>query len=73
MNNQTVSLMDFYGHDDISRFADAMSYLRAHPYTTLIVPPGTYTLTTERARAAQKAVMNGEYTENPQDVMFKPG
>ena len=38
--------MDFYGHDDISRFADAMSYLRAHPYTTLIVPPGTYTLTT---------------------------
>ena len=72
MNEQTVSLLDFCGSDDISRFADAMAYLRAHPYTTLIVPPGTYTLTTASARAAYTAVMNGKYTDNPQNVMFKP-
>lgn len=73
MNKQTVSLSLFQGQDDISRFAEAMAYLREHPNTTLIVPPGTYVLTTEKARAAYTAVMNGEYTENPQDVMFRPG
>ena len=73
MNRQSISLANFHGSDDISRFAEAMAYLKEHPYTTLVVPPGTYILTTEQARAAQKAVMNGEYTENPQNVMFKPG
>lgn len=72
MTEKTVSLTQFSGCDDRSRFADAMAYLRDNPYTTLIVPPGTYLLTTEKARAAYRAVMDGEYTENPQDVMFKP-
>lgn len=72
MNKETVSFAQFQGADDISRFAAAMAYLRAHPHTTLLVPPGDYLLTTKQARDAYQAVINGEYTDNPQDVMFRP-
>lgn len=72
MNRTTISINHFEGIDDRARFAAAMAYLREHPYTTLIVPPGTYLLTSEQARLAQSAVMNGDYSENPQKIMFRP-
>ncbi len=57
-------------------FADKLraagDFLREHPGSTLIIDPGDYELTTERAREAQAAVMNGEYGAIPQLVMFRP-
>ncbi len=67
-----VNLRDFPASDDSAAFALAMDYLREHPYTTLVVDPGTYTLTSELARETQRAVMAGEYGFNPQRTMFNP-
>ncbi|MBQ2469499.1 MAG: right-handed parallel beta-helix repeat-containing protein [Clostridia bacterium] len=67
-----IFLSSFTGGDDRERFAEALSYMKDNPGTTLIVEPGVYNLTTARAREAQRAVMAGEYGENPQKVMFTP-
>ena len=58
--------------DHTPAFEDAMAYLRENPGSTLVVEPGTYTITSELARETQRAVMAGEYGPNPQKVMFTP-
>lgn len=72
MAESTVNLKAFCGVDDTESFALAMDYLKDHPGTTLVVDPGTYTLTSELARETQRAVMAGEYGANPQRTMFNP-
>ena len=68
-----ISLTAFAGRDDISRFAAAMAYLRAHQGTELIVPPGVYELASPLAVESMEAVMRGDWGENPQRIMFNPG
>ncbi len=72
MERNTVYFREFLTDDHTESFARAMEYLRNHPYTTLVVEPGEYVITTPLAREAQRAVMAGEYGENPQRVMFNP-
>ncbi len=72
MNEKKVYLRQFKREDDTATFAAAMAYLRENPFTTLVVEPGTYTITTPLAREAQQKVMSGEWGRNPQHVMFKP-
>ena len=72
MERNTVYFREFLTDDHTESFARAMEYLRNHPYTTLVVEPGEYVITTPLAREAQRAVMAGEYGENPQRVMFDP-
>ena len=67
-----IFLSSFTGVDDCARFAAALDFMREHPGTTLFVEPGVYNITSERARAAQSAVMNGEYGANPEPIMFNP-
>ncbi|MBR6915856.1 MAG: hypothetical protein IKN36_05815, partial [Clostridia bacterium] len=67
-----ITLSDFTGGDCRERFASALSFMKDNPGTTLTVEPGVYDLTTARAREAQRAVMAGEYGEDPQKVMFTP-
>lgn len=69
---QVINLSKFSADSDMATFANAMQYMREHPGTTLLVPPGTYSLTGELARKAQRAVMAGEWGRNSQKVMFKP-
>lgn len=69
---RTVSFTSFPGTDDRERFAAALAYMKENPGTTLIVEPGVYNITTERARNAQRAVMSGEYGGNPEPIMFNP-
>ncbi len=74
----TVSLFDFAADEslgierDTARFAAAMAYCREHEGTTLIVPPGEYTLTSQLARDTMAKVLAGEYGPNPQPTMFNP-
>ena len=72
MERNTVYFREFLTDDHTESFARAMEYLRNHPYTTLVVEPGEYTITTPLAREAQRSVMAGEYGRNPQKVMFNP-
>ncbi|MBQ4590837.1 MAG: right-handed parallel beta-helix repeat-containing protein [Clostridia bacterium] len=72
MNETTVHLTDFTAAADIETFAAAMSYCREHPGTTLIVPPGTYHITSDLAKRAMNSVMTGEWGRNPQRIMFNP-
>lgn len=69
---KTVNLSDFCGADDRELFALAIDHLRANPDTVLQVEPKVYNITTTNAQNAQRSVMNGDFTSNPQDVMFKP-
>ncbi len=78
MTNNTISLFDFAADEslgmeqDTARFAAAMAYCRENPGTTLIVPPGKYTITAPLARETQAKVMAGAYGGNPQKIMFHP-
>lgn len=72
MSDKTVTLTDFTAATDIETFAAAMQYLRENPGTTLIVPPGTYHITSELAKSAMNSVMTGEWGRNPQRIMFHP-
>ena len=67
-----IHLSDYKGGDDRARFAAALNDAKKIPGTTVVVEPGTYLITTPRARAAQNSVMTGEYGDNPQPVMFSP-
>ncbi len=67
-----IKLSDFTGADDRERFCAALGYMKKNPGTTLTVEPGVYRITTDRARAAQRSVMTGEWGEMAQDVMFSP-
>lgn len=68
-----INLSSFAGADDRARFAAALDYMKNNPGTTLFVEPGVYNITSERARWAQKSVMNGEFGPNPEPIMFNPG
>ncbi len=70
--NERIHLSKFRTNDDMSAFAAAMAYLREHPGTTLVMEPGTYTLTGELAKSAMQSVMSGEWGRNPQRQMFHP-
>lgn len=70
--NNTIYLSQFTSKNDTERFADAMEYLKEHPYTTLIIEKGTYNITNDRAREIQRAVMAGEYGRNPEHILFSP-
>ncbi|MBR5519385.1 MAG: hypothetical protein IKU55_01585, partial [Clostridia bacterium] len=67
-----VLLTDFCGGDDLARFTAALAHLRTHPGTTLLIPPGTYRISTPRARKAQASVMSGAFGKNPEPTMFSP-
>ena len=67
-----INLTDFSGEDDRARFAAALDFMKEHPDTTLYVEPGEYTITSKRAREAQQSVMNGDFGNNPEAVMFNP-
>ncbi len=66
-----IYLSDFAGGNR-ERFAAALNEAKKIPGTTIVVEPGTYVISSPRARAEQDSVMNGEYGENPQPVMFSP-
>lgn len=70
--NTTIRIDDFRAENDTQTFANAMAYMRTHPGTTLVVAPGTYTITTTLARETQAMVMSGGFGENPEPVMFSP-
>lgn len=72
MSEKIVNLAEFTAASDIETFAAAMEYLRANPGTTLIVPPGTYHITSDLAKNAMHSVMTGEWGSNPQRIMFNP-
>ena len=72
MNDNTVFLTDFIAATDMEAFAAAMSYCREHSGTTLIIPPGTYHLTSSLAKSAMNSVLSGEWGPNPQRAMFNP-
>lgn len=67
-----ISLNTFSAVNDRELFAKAAVYLKENPNTCLCVPPGIYDITTEKARAAQMSVMNGDLTADPQSIMFRP-
>ncbi len=67
-----VSFSSFRREDDTASFAAAMEYLRNHPNTTLFIEPGVYSLTSALARETMQHVMNGDYGDNPQPIMFSP-
>lgn len=72
MSDKTVTLTEFTAASDIETFAAAMEYLCENPGTTLIVPPGTYHITSDLAKNAMHSVMTGEWGRNPQSIMFNP-
>lgn len=72
MSDKTVTLAEFTAATDIETFAAAMKYLRENPGTTLIVPPGTYHITSDLAKNAMNSVITGEWGRNPQRIMFNP-
>lgn len=67
-----INLHEFKGKDFKEKIDKAFEVLKENKNSTLIIDPGTYVLTTERAREAQDNVMNGVYGWNPQPVMFNP-
>ena len=67
-----VKLSDFAGETDRELFAQAMGYLRRHPDSELYVEPRVYEIGTELSRETMKAVLYGEYGENPEGTMFSP-
>lgn len=72
MSDKTVTLTRFTAASDIETFAAAMEYCRENPGTTLLVPPGTYHITSDLAKSAMDSVMTGEWGRNPQRIMFNP-
>ena len=72
MNENTVYFSDFLTEDHTASFDAAMEYLRENPGTTLYVEPGTYTVTRTLARETQKAILTGEYGDDPMATVFKP-
>jgi len=70
--NNIIQLPKNNRGDSTADFSRAVEYLRAHPGTTLVIEPGTYTITGTLARRAMHSVMNGEWGHNPQRTMFSP-
>ena len=68
----TLDLNDFPGADARTRINDALRAARRMPGSTLVVPPGTYILTSALARKTQADVLAGLHGENPEKDMFSP-
>jgi len=66
-----ISLADFHG-TDMERLAAAADFLRKNSGTTLIIPEGEYTVTTELAKKQMDDVIAGRYGSNPEPIMFNP-
>ena len=66
-----LNLKDFSGRDDMERIEKALDAAREAPGSTLIIPPGDYLLTTERAVETMEHAIEGLYGENPEDTMFR--
>lgn len=54
------------------RIQAALDVAREQPGSTVILPPGVYTLTSPLARQTMAAAIGGEYGENPEGTMFRP-
>ena len=67
-----ISLSLFYANDDRELFSMAVSYLRENPDTCLTIPKKVYHISTPLARKAQECVMQGDFTDDPQSIMFRP-
>ena len=68
----TITLNDFFADCDRELFQKAIDHLKENPGTCLKVPPRTYEISTKKARDAQAGVMNGNFTDDPQSIMFRP-
>lgn len=69
---KTVNLLDFPGAQPLEQLREAADYLRKHPATTLLIPPGTYTLSDPQARKLQDDVLAGVYGNSPSDTLYQP-
>lgn len=58
--------------DAVTAYGKASAYLRAHPNADFMIPAESYRITTPLAREAMAHVLNGDWGENPQKVMFNP-
>ena len=67
-----IKLSDFYDGDTVQSLKKAVEQVKKDGAKTLFIEPGDYIVTGERARAAQSAVMAGDFGENPQKIMFTP-
>lgn len=67
-----IKLSDFYDGDTVQSLKKAVEQVKKDGAKTLFIEPGDYIVTGERARAAQAAVMAGDFGENPQKIMFTP-
>lgn len=67
-----VHFDSFTGDNPAQRFANAATYLRENPNNKLIIPPGQYIITHEKAKQLQHDVMHGKLGENPESNLFIP-
>ncbi|MBQ6788992.1 MAG: right-handed parallel beta-helix repeat-containing protein [Clostridia bacterium] len=71
-DRNTVYFSSFLTDDHTESFAKAMEYLRSHPYTTFVIEPGVYNITTPLAREIQMNVMSGKYGKKQERIIFNP-
>lgn len=67
-----INLHEFKSKDFAAKLREAGDFLREHPSSTLVIDPGTYVLTTSRARTTENRVLEGRLSSNPQIIMFDP-
>ena len=58
--------------NDRERLQSLLDAAREKPGSTVVIPPGVYTLTSPLARQIMQSAIFGEYGENPEDEMFRP-
>ena len=68
---EILNLNDFSGCSDMERIEKALEKAREMPGSTLVIPPGDYLLTTDRAVETMHHAVEGIYGENPEDTMFR--
>ncbi len=54
------------------RIQAVLDAAREQPGSTVVLPPGTYILTSPLAKRTMEAAIYGEYGENPEGAMFRP-
>ncbi len=62
-------LTDFHGNTN-EQFKQAFEALRENPGSTLLIPHGTYILTSPDGQTLQKRLMEGEFGFNPHMTLF---
>ncbi len=67
-----MNISFFKKDNDYETFSAVMEYLKENKNSTITIEPDTYYISTETARKAQKAVMNGDFGVNPEKKMFNP-